>query len=64
MSWFWTDDLARLLIERDPVTASSVSGRLDEWSRRPEAYAAPVGSDAIEVALTILGVDTTVSGAA
>lgn len=34
MAWYWTDDLARLVIEHDGVDP----GRLTNWLATPSAY--------------------------
>jgi len=51
MPWFWTDDLADLLIERDDLRPESMT----EWTDRPSALAAPEGVDALDFARTLLG---------
>lgn len=52
MPWFWTDDLADLLIEHDGLRPESVS----EWTQRPTALSLPEGVDALEYARTLLGI--------
>lgn len=61
MAWFWTDDLARVLIDAGEAERSSVSG----WLERPVAIAAPEESDPLDVGRERLGlVDRSVAGAA
>jgi hypothetical protein len=49
MPWFWTDDLANLLIDQDGYRPDS----LTEWTRRPAALAAPEGIDPLEFARSL-----------
>lgn len=51
MAWFWTDDLARLLIETGRATESAVQ----DWLTRPVGVVADDGSDPLEVAAGLLG---------
>ncbi len=51
MPWFWTDDLADLLIEHDGLRPESVT----EWTARPSALAAPESVDPLDFARTLLG---------
>lgn len=51
MPWFWTDDLADLLVEHDGLRPESVN----EWTQRPAAFAAPEDTDALGFARTLLG---------
>lgn len=48
MAWFWTDDLAHLLIARDDVSPAAVA----HWISAPIAHRAD--SDALDVARTLL----------
>ncbi|MDR9450690.1 MAG: hypothetical protein RI637_05665 [Acidimicrobiia bacterium] len=50
MPWFWTDDLADLLIEHDGLRPESVT----EWTARPSALAAPASVDALDFARALL----------
>jgi hypothetical protein len=52
MPWFWTDDLADLLIEHDGLSPGAVAG----WTQRPAALAAPEGTEALEFARAVLGI--------
>jgi hypothetical protein len=49
MAWFWSDDLARLLIERDGVSPKRVA----EWLSGPTAHRSDLG--ALEFARELLG---------
>lgn len=51
MPWFWTDDLAELLIERAGIPPETLA----EWTQRPVALAGPDGAEPIEFALGLLG---------
>lgn len=51
MPWFWTDDVACLLIERDLVDPAQVQ----LFVERPYAVAMTDGADAVEVMLAVLG---------
>jgi hypothetical protein len=53
MAWIWTDDLARLLMDRRLVEEHLVR----EWLRRPTGVAVEADADPIEVALSALGID-------
>lgn len=50
MPWFWTDDLADLLIDQDGYRPDSLS----EWTERPAALAAPDDTDALEFARSLM----------
>ena len=52
MPWFWTDDLADLLIEQEGVRPES----LTEWKQRPVAISVPDNAEPLEVARALLGV--------
>jgi hypothetical protein len=54
MPWFWTDDLAELLVEHAGVRPETLA----EWMLRPVAISVPEGSEPLEVARSLLGVDT------
>jgi len=59
VAWFWTDDLARLLVE------SGVDGpRVSELMSRPAAIAAEDESAALAVAIRLIGGTGTESDAA
>ena len=49
MAWFWSDDLARLLIARDGVSAQRVA----DWIEGPTAHRSELG--ALEFARVLLG---------
>jgi len=51
MRWFWTDDLAALLVEHGFVG----SERLREWTERPVAYAVPDETEGLDVARSLIG---------
>jgi hypothetical protein len=51
MAWYWTDDMARLLLERDLVPAD----RMGEWMNRPVALAGPADGDPVCIALSLIG---------
>jgi hypothetical protein len=51
MPWMWSDDLARLLIERGEASAR----QLQDWLDRPTALASE--SDPVEVARSLLATD-------
>ena len=59
MAWFWTDDLARLLID-----AGTPERALSELLSRPAAVAAPDEAKALEVAKRLAGLDPAESDAA
>ena len=48
MAWFWTDDLARLLIARDGVAPGAVA----HWISAPIAHRAE--GEALDIARTLL----------
>jgi hypothetical protein len=50
MQWFWTDDLAAVLVEHVEVSPE----RLTSWCQRPVAYAAPEGAEALDVARALI----------
>ena len=52
MTWFWTDDLADLLIEHDGLRPETMT----EWTQRPAALAAPEGTEALEFARALFGI--------
>lgn len=60
MQWFWTDDLAGLLLDTGEVGPEHVSN----WIHRPVAYSAPDDAVALEIARFLLGGTTTDVGAA
>ena len=49
MAWFWSDDLARLLIERDGISPERVS----DWLSGPMAHRSDI--EALEFARKLLG---------
>ena len=49
MAWFWSDDLAKLLMERDGVSPD----RLRDWLNGPTAHRSDL--DALEFARSLLG---------
>jgi hypothetical protein len=51
MPWFWTDDLADLLIEHDGLRPETVT----DWTQRPAALSAPESADALDFARSLLG---------
>lgn len=51
MAWYWTDDMARLLLERGLVPVD----RVGEWISRPVAFAGPTDADPVQVALLLMG---------
>jgi hypothetical protein len=53
MPWFWTDDLAEILIEQADIRPEALA----DWTRRPVALAVPDGAEPLAVALSLLGVD-------
>ena len=53
MPWFWTDDLADLLIDQDGYRPDS----LTEWTQRPAALAVPDGTDPLEYARSLTSSD-------
>jgi hypothetical protein len=58
MTWLWTDDIARALIERGVASSPQV----EEWIERPFAIAVDDGRDPFEVGEALLGL--TEAGAA
>ncbi|MDH3398159.1 MAG: hypothetical protein OEM81_10055 [Acidimicrobiia bacterium] len=54
MPWFWTDDLAELLVEHANVRPET----LVDWTRRPVALSVPEGAEPLEFARKLLGVET------
>jgi hypothetical protein len=59
VAWFWTDDLARLLLDKGVPAAS-----LSELLSRPAAIAAPDEASALDVAARLAGVEASASDAA
>lgn len=59
MAWFWTDDLARLLIE-----AGTSERSLSELLSRPAAVAASDEAQALAIARRLAGLDPAESDAA
>lgn len=53
MPWFWTDDLAELLIEQADVRAEILA----EWTTRPVGLAVPEGTEPLQVARALAGMD-------
>lgn len=53
MPWFWTDDLADLLVEHAGIRPES----LVDWTQRPVALSAPEGLEQLEFARTLLDID-------
>jgi hypothetical protein len=53
MPWFWTDDLAHMLIDQDGHRPELLS----EWIQRPAAWAAPEGADALDFARSLAAAD-------
>lgn len=53
MPWFWTDDLAEILIEQADIRPET----LVDWTRRPVALAVPDGAEPLAVARSLLGVE-------
>ncbi|MFZ0491753.1 MAG: hypothetical protein WAM81_00985 [Acidimicrobiia bacterium] len=51
MQWFWTDDLAALLIEHGLVGPE----HLIAWTSRPVAYSAAEETDGLEMARHLIG---------
>lgn len=51
MAWYWTDDMARLLLDRDLVPVDMVG----EWITRPVALAGPADGDPVQIALALIG---------
>jgi hypothetical protein len=54
MPWFWTDDLAEILVEH----AGSSPEALVEWTQYPTAVAVPDDAEPLDVARALLGVET------
>lgn len=59
MVWFWSDDLARALLD----SGLTEPDRVGEWLDKPLAFAASAGEDGLSVGCRILGIDE-VSGVA
>jgi hypothetical protein len=59
VAWFWTDDLARLLID-----AGTPERALSELLSRPAAVAASDETKALEIAKRLAGLDPAESDAA
>lgn len=59
MAWFWTDDLARALLDAGLVSESSVRA----WLDRPEGIAAPAETDPVTLGAALLGIDDTAGAA-
>lgn len=60
MTWLWTDDLARMLVDETDMDPSRV-----EWGvRRPFAVQVPDEADRLEVARKLFDALDPVSGAA
>lgn len=53
MPWFWTDDLAELLLEQADIRPETVA----EWTQRPVGLAVPDGAEPLAVARALLGVE-------
>ena len=53
MPWFWTDDLADLLIEQEGVRPEA----LTDWKQRPVALSVPEHTEPLDFARALLGVD-------
>ena len=51
MAWFWTDDLARALIESGLASATEVA----DWIARPVAIAGADGVDVVDLAAEAFG---------
>jgi hypothetical protein len=51
--WFWTDDLADLLIEQDGVDPATVA----DWKVRPAGLSAPETVEPLEYARMMLRVE-------
>jgi hypothetical protein len=59
VAWFWTDDLARALIDAGEVERVSVT----RWMERPIAVAAPEDADPLEVGRATLGIASAIGAA-
>ncbi len=53
MPWFWTDDLAELLVEQAGIRPET----LVAWMQRPVALAVADGTEPLDFARTLLGGD-------
>ena len=53
MPWFWTDDLADMLVEHAGLSPESYA----EWIERPTAYSAPDSTDPLEFARSLAGIE-------
>lgn len=51
MAWFWTDDLARILVESARISESAVR----DWISAPVAVAAADGAEPLAVAMDLAG---------
>lgn len=60
MTWFWTDDLARVALDRGIAGRESVQ----TWIDRPIAISAPEGTDPAAVIAQELGLPAGEEGAA
>ena len=54
MPWFWTDDLAELLVEEADVRPEALA----EWTQRPVGVAVPDGTEPLTVARALLGIES------
>ena len=54
MAWFWTDDVARTLIDAKDIDAHQVQ----DWLSQPVAIAAPDGTDPRDLGRELLGLDS------
>lgn len=54
MAWFWSDDVARAAIEAGLADERTVQ----EWIDRPVAFAADGDLDAADVAVRLLGIES------
>ena len=55
MPWFWTDDLARVLVDSGRVSGE----RVQDWISTPVAIAFADGVEAIEAAIELADVEAT-----
>lgn len=53
MAWFWTDDLARTLIEQGQDEPAEIA----KWLRYPSAVSAPAGTDQEDLARRLAGLE-------